>query len=377
MTERRASAQRTPTGTGAAEGTSAEAAPPEARPLRLGFFTRLMEDEAAGGRYRHALEQIAYAEELGFETAWVAQHHFHRAEGGLPSPFVLLSAATQRTSSIRLGTAIVTLPMENPVRVAEDAAVLDLLSGGRVELGLGSGGNPRSFPAFGAEFAQRRELMAEKLAVLRGLLAGDAAAAGHALYPTVAELPGAASAAGSAAPPLAGRIWQATFSEGGGAHAGAGGDGLMLSRSQPRPEEHPEWDLLDLQGPVIAAYDAALPAGARRRVLASRTAFVTDAAHREEIIARTAAGLREEAPRLIGRTVEGLSDAEVLRVTNTFAGTAEEVADGLAAEQTLDPAAGLVTDVSFQVHSVPATHAETMRSLELLAGEVFPALGWR
>ncbi len=99
---------------------------------RLGFFTRLLDDVAPGERYRLAAEQITHAERHGFDAAWVAQHHFHREEGGLPSPFVFLSHVAARTSTIRLGTGIVTLPLEAPLRVAEDAAVFDLLSGGRL-----------------------------------------------------------------------------------------------------------------------------------------------------------------------------------------------------------------------------------------------------
>jgi len=105
-------------------------------PKRLGFFTRLLEDASPGDRYRFAVEQIVHAEQNGFDSAWIAQHHFHANEGGLPSPLVLLSHVAALTSRIRLGTGVITLPLENPIRTAEDAAVLDLLSGGRLELGL-------------------------------------------------------------------------------------------------------------------------------------------------------------------------------------------------------------------------------------------------
>ena len=139
---------------------------------RLGLFTRLLEEAPAADRYRYALEQIAHAEQLGFASAWVAQHHFGEHEGGLPSPFVLLAAAAQRTARIGLATAVVTLPIDDPLRAAEDAAVLDALSGGRVQLGLAAGGTPSSFPAFGRDPAARRELFAEHLEVLRDALAG-------------------------------------------------------------------------------------------------------------------------------------------------------------------------------------------------------------
>jgi alkanesulfonate monooxygenase SsuD/methylene tetrahydromethanopterin reductase-like flavin-dependent oxidoreductase (luciferase family) len=94
-------------------------------PLRLGFFTRLLDKAGAAERYRLATAQIIHAERCGFDSAWVAQHHFHEDEGGLPAPFVFLSQVAARTTRIRLGTGIVTLPLELPVRVAEDAAVLD------------------------------------------------------------------------------------------------------------------------------------------------------------------------------------------------------------------------------------------------------------
>jgi len=102
---------------------------------RLGFFTRLLDNVPAKQRYQLATEQIQHAERCGFDTAWIAQHHFHEDEGGLPSPLVFLAHAAAHTRTIRLGTAIITLPMENALRVAEDAAVLDLLSDGRWKSG--------------------------------------------------------------------------------------------------------------------------------------------------------------------------------------------------------------------------------------------------
>ena len=112
------------------------------RPKRLGFFTRLLDETSPAERYRLAIAQIVHAERVGFDSAWVAQHHFHEGEGGLPAPFVFLAQVAARTSRIRLGTGIVTLPLELPVRVAEDAVVLDVMCGGRLEVGVGSGGNP-------------------------------------------------------------------------------------------------------------------------------------------------------------------------------------------------------------------------------------------
>jgi alkanesulfonate monooxygenase SsuD/methylene tetrahydromethanopterin reductase-like flavin-dependent oxidoreductase (luciferase family) len=144
---------------------------------RLGFFTRLLDQASAAERYRLAAEQIAHAEKAGLDSAWIAQHHFHEAEGGLPAPFAFLGYVAARTSRIRLGTGIVTLPLENPVRVAEDAAVLDLMSNGRFELGVGTGGNPSAFAAFGLDGAARNKIFARNLDVVRTALAGRPQAA--------------------------------------------------------------------------------------------------------------------------------------------------------------------------------------------------------
>src|SRR4030088_2111534 len=133
---------------------------PPAKPRqRLGFFTRLLDQAPPAERYRLATAQIVHAERLGFDSIWVAQHHFHEPEGGLPAPFVFLAQVAARTSRIRLGTAIITLPLELPIRVAEDAAVLDLMCGGRLEVGVGPGGNLSAYQAFDLNSAERMALL--------------------------------------------------------------------------------------------------------------------------------------------------------------------------------------------------------------------------
>jgi putative FMN-dependent luciferase-like monooxygenase len=335
---------------------------------RLGFFTRLLEDASPAQRYRFALEQIETAERFGFHSAWVAQHHFSAAEGGLPSPLVFLSHAAARTSAIRLGTAIITLPMENAVRVAEDAAVLDVLSAGRFEIGLGSGGNPKSFPAFGTSFEDRREVFAVNLDSLRTLLSGQALPTEHLLYPGLGSAAGEGRAAATG---LADRLWQATFSARGAGAAGAAGDGLMLSRTQPRPEENTDASLDEVQLPVIDTYLSQLPEGVAPRILASRTAVVADAEDLPKLREITEPALRAEANRLVGYDTSSLSLDELLVATDTYLGTPEQVVERLSADRVLDR----VTDVSFQVHSVPATNEVALRSIELLATEVAPTLG--
>ena len=325
---------------------------------RLGLFTRLLEEAPAADRYRFALEQISHAEQLGFASAWVAQHHFGEREGGLPSPFVLLAAAAQRTEQIALGTAVVTLPIDDPLRAAEDAAVLDALSTGRVQLGIAAGGTPSSFPAFGRDPEARRELFAEHLEVLRDALAGRGVRGTDSrIYPSAGD--------------LGERLWQATFSVGGGRRAGQAGDGLLLSRTQPRPEGQLDLPLHELQLPIIEAYLDALPDGVAPSILASRTALAVDPENLPRVLELAEPGLRTLAATQPGFDAAGASIQELIAVTDTHVGTAEQVAASLAADASLPR----VTDVSCQVHSIAAGHELTLRSLELLATEVAPRAG--
>jgi len=326
---------------------------------RLGFFTRLLDKVPAAERYRLAAEQIIHAERQGFDSAWVAQHHFHEAEGGLPAPLVFLSYIAAQTQRIRLGTGIITLPMESALRVAEDAVVLDLLSKGRFELGVGSGGTPSSFPAFGLESNERGKIYAENLALLRSAL-NDEPLSGtdNHLYP--------------ASPQLSKRIWQATFSVDGGARAGKAGDGLMLSRTQPRSVDALDAPLDAIQNPIIDAYLDALPDGIEPRILASRTGFVTD----EGELARQLAvpGLRQQAEqfRLQGYHLPVDSLDSYIEIFDVHLGDVQQVIASLKRDSSL----ARVTDLSFQVHSIDPPHSHILRSIELLAQQVAPALGW-
>lgn len=324
---------------------------------RIGFFTRLLDKAPAQQRYRLATEQIQHAERLGFDSAWIAQHHFHEAEGGLPAPLVFLAHVAAHTRTLRLGTAIITLPMENALRVAEDAAVLDLLAEGRLEIGLGSGGTPDSFLPFGLTFDQRAAAFADNLHQLLGAWRGDSLAhPDNHLYP--------------AAPQLAQRVWIATFSTEGAARAGAAGHGLMLSRTQPRPARDPALPLDAIQNPIIDAYLEALPAGVTPRILASRTAFIADSDSYARRVAEP--GIRQQAQqyRAAGHALRGESLDDLFAQFDAHVGDAVTVRASLAQDSVLPR----VTDISFQVHSVEPSPADTLRSLELIAEQLAPWL---
>ena len=325
----------------------------------LAFFTRLLDEAPAAERYRLAAEQIVHAEHSGFDTAWVAQHHFHEHEGGLPSPFVFLSHIAGQTSCIGLGTGIVTLPLELPVRVAEDAVVLDLISDGRSELGVGNGGNPTAFAGFELDAENRDDLFTRHLARLRGALKGEPIPGGDTVYPLK--------------PDLAERIWQATFSAAGGARAGLAGDGLMLSRTQPRPPNNPHATLAELQEPIINSYLTALPPGRVPRIVGSRSVFVAET--RAEALRLADVGLRKALGRFIerGHRPPGDSLADIIKAFDVHVGTPADVIDSLLADRALSR----VTDLAVQVHSIDPPHDWILRSIELVAQEVAPALGWR
>jgi putative FMN-dependent luciferase-like monooxygenase len=325
---------------------------------RLGFFTRLLDETTAAERYRLAIAQIQQAERCGFDSAWIAQHHFHEAEGGLPAPFVFLAQAAARTERIRLGTGIVTLPLEMGIRVAEDAAVLDLMCEHRLEVGVGPGGNLTAFAAFGLDSTERHRLMNENLETMRNAWTGGKLAGGDRLYP--------------ASPSLADRLWQATFSVEGARRAGLAGDGLMLSRTQPRPKDRPNATLAEIQNPMIDAYLEALPKGRAPRILASRTVFVVD--DRKDGLRLAETGLGRLRHRLADTRHRDGTElvGDLITALDIHIGTAEEVTASLLADDTLRRA----TDMTVQSHSIDPPHPFIMRSIELVAAKVAPALGW-
>ena len=116
--------------------------------------------------YAECLEEIEEAEALGYEAVWLSEHHF-TGDGFLPSPFVAAAAIAARTSSISIGTNVLVLPLHHPLRVAEDGAVVDLLSGGRFVLAVGQGYAEPEFEAFGVERRFRPSLLEEGVEIVR------------------------------------------------------------------------------------------------------------------------------------------------------------------------------------------------------------------
>jgi alkanesulfonate monooxygenase SsuD/methylene tetrahydromethanopterin reductase-like flavin-dependent oxidoreductase (luciferase family) len=364
----------------------------EARPFKLGFLTHVHgPGRPASAVYRDLVETFVAAEELGFDGGWIAQHHLRGDYGRLPSPFVVLGAVAARTRRIELGTAVTVLPLEDPIRLAEDVAVLDAFSGGRVQLGVGTGGaNVDAFGAWGLDPAARHERFDASLTRLRAALAGEALAPATPVGPPAVSPGGATprtpreSGDGATAeaprlqparPTLAGRLWQATSSPDRAAKAATGGDGLLLGTAVHDP--------LAQQRPLAEAHRAAW-AGARNStnsadgrppVAVIRAVF--PAADKRTAADDLAPALQVHKDAFVRHGLSelaSLTTEQYLKRINVHYGHPGEVIASIQADPALlEYATYFVPVVQHEVSTVDAD----IRRLEVIAREIAPALGWR
>jgi alkanesulfonate monooxygenase SsuD/methylene tetrahydromethanopterin reductase-like flavin-dependent oxidoreductase (luciferase family) len=145
-------------------------------PLRLGVVYDFRNPPDSGiptpRLYAEILEQVAWLDGLGLELVWFTEHHFVE-DGYLPSWTPVAGAMAARTRRVRFSSDICLLPFSHPVRLAEDLAVLDNLSDGRIELGVGMGYAPHEFRGFGIPYPQRLSRMEEGLEELRRCFSGE------------------------------------------------------------------------------------------------------------------------------------------------------------------------------------------------------------
>jgi alkanesulfonate monooxygenase SsuD/methylene tetrahydromethanopterin reductase-like flavin-dependent oxidoreductase (luciferase family) len=123
--------------------------------------------------YKNALDQVKLAEEANFDSAWISEHHFLE-DGYCPSPAVIAGAIAAVTSKIRIGSSGIILPLHNPLKVAEDATVVDNISNGRFDLGVVLGYRKEEFEGMGVPMSQRPSRMDEGIEVLEKALSGEA-----------------------------------------------------------------------------------------------------------------------------------------------------------------------------------------------------------
>ena len=137
--------------------------------MKFDIFYQLPEaaNQITTERYRELIAEAAEADRLGFNTVWLAEVHFAPRFSVMPTPLMLLAAIAERTTNIRLGMAVNLMPLHHPIRLAEEIATLDVLSGGRVEFGAGRGAFPLNYRGYGVEMADSRKLFEDGLAAIK------------------------------------------------------------------------------------------------------------------------------------------------------------------------------------------------------------------
>ncbi len=318
--------------------------------MELGIYTfaELTDDEvSAAQRLRDLLEEIELADELGLDVFGVGEHH--RPDFAVSAPAVVLAAAAERTQRIRLTSAVSVLSSDDPIRVFQDFATLDLLSRGRAEIMAGRGSFIESFPLFGYDLADYDRLFAEKLERLLEVRARD----DLGVYPRPLQEPLPVWIAVGGTPRSALR-------------AGALGLPMALGIIGGLPERFVPFAELHRQ--------AADAAGHGRVALSINShGYVADT---------TEAALDESYPYVaammdkIGRergwpphTRADYADAATLRGAN-FVGNPEQVVEKILYQHELFAHDRFL--VQFSVGTMP--HAKIMRSIELFGTEVAPAV---
>ncbi|MDG1986860.1 MAG: LLM class flavin-dependent oxidoreductase [Halieaceae bacterium] len=122
--------------------------------------------------YAESMEQILTSEALGYNSVWLTEHHYCE-DGYTPSPLIISSAIAQRTTKMRVGTNLICLPLHDPIRIAEDAATISILSGGRFDLGVGLGYRQLEFDQVGRQLNHRPSLMEESVEIIRRAWRGE------------------------------------------------------------------------------------------------------------------------------------------------------------------------------------------------------------
>jgi alkanesulfonate monooxygenase SsuD/methylene tetrahydromethanopterin reductase-like flavin-dependent oxidoreductase (luciferase family) len=144
--------------------------------LRLGLYLDMRNppgwSRPWADHYRRSLELVEEADRLGMGAIWLSEHHFFE-DGYLTQPLAMAAAVAARTGTARIGTAILLAALRHPRHIAEEAILVDLLSAGRVEIGIGAGYRVPEYEAFGADISRRYALTDRAVAEVAGLLAGD------------------------------------------------------------------------------------------------------------------------------------------------------------------------------------------------------------
>lgn len=313
--------------------------------------------------YRQVLEQVELAEELGWECFMFNEHHFLGYGGLVANPAVLLAAAAARTSKIHLGPCIAILPLRHPLHSAEDYAMVDAISGGRLEFGIGSGNTELDYRVFGVTRENDRQRLHEALDVILKVWRSDRA--GYegdfwkfdelTLYPRPIQQPH---------PP----IWVAGTSDEGLGWAGRHGYHTMTVGHPHPPEKVRAGVEAWKQGLIEAGYDPR-----EKHCQFHVRTHVNDSAEQARLIGMAAVKRYDEISRIGRRSLTappGEYDWEMMLATgrNNY-GNPEQCIENIHNAMKHYYFDTLTT--TFNFGGIP--HAEILKSMRLFAREVMPA----
>ena len=333
--------------------------PDRSRPLhRLGFLTIGLFDPAdpAVG-HESTLSLIELGEELGLDSAWLRHRHL---QFGISSPIAVMAAASQRTSRIELGTAVTPLGWENPLRLAEDLATVDVLSGGRINPGV-SVGTPMQYDtvkdALYPDTAEVEDFSKTRVERLAGLLAGERVRELEGKQGVVEEY---SARVEPHSPGLRERLWYGAGSLDSAVWAGEHGLHLLSSSVLfPGPDEEP--DFAAVQAAQIRAFRAA----GGTRASQGLVVIPTDSASAAQA-ERYRAYAAERLPRT--RTPQG---PRRMMFAPDLVGTSEEISEQLWAHEGFRE----VDEVAFAL-PFSFAHEDYVQILTDIATRLGPALGW-
>lgn len=330
-------------------------------PLKsLGFLTiGLFDGDDPGPGHEYTLRMIELGEELGFDSAWLRHRHL---QYGISSPVAILAAATQRTSRIQLGTAVMPLGWENPLRLAEDLATVDILSHGRLNPGI-SVGPPMKFDrvkdALYPDTAEQEDFSKERVMRLLRHLRGEPASdfkgsEGIEVFSDRIE---------PHSPGLAARVWYGAASQSSARWAGEAGMNLLTS-SVVRAEGE-DLDFAAIQRAQIDAFRHAHPLGEGARVSQGLVVIPTDSATPEQ-----RAKYESYVQGRLPRTREPQGPGRLLFAPDLI-GTSEELAEQLYAHAGFQA----VDEVAFALpfSFAPEDYDQIITDMATRLG---PALGW-
>jgi len=137
------------------------------------FLEEARPGSTAAGAFQDTFELVEAAEAWGLDGVWLGEIHFNVARSVLSSPLVMAAAIAGRTRRLRIGTAVHLLPLNHPLRIAEDVATLDHMSEGRFDFGVGRSGSPRAYDVLGVPYGESQARFAEALAIIREAWKGE------------------------------------------------------------------------------------------------------------------------------------------------------------------------------------------------------------